>query len=102
VPNVLYLGPLELRICADLLQLYLLAYLKACYQVWVPSQLLRSLQGDQGDVVFLLPALAREARELGEKGADQGRAARTVGSHQALKPGDSEHLGSCASTRPSL
>src|SRR3712207_3165774 len=59
---------------------------------WGPSQLLRSLQGHQRDVVLLLPVLAGEAGELGEEEADQRRAPRAVGPHQALQPREAEHL----------
>src|SRR3712207_9398898 len=57
-----------------------------------PSRLLRSLEGDQGDVVLLLPVLAGKAGELGEEEADQRRAPRAVGPHQALQPREAEHL----------
>src|SRR5215210_1820616 len=59
---------------------------------WAPSQLLRSLESDQRDVVLLLPVLAGEAGELGEEEADQRRAARAVSPYQALQPGEAEHL----------
>src|SRR5215211_7819528 len=59
----------------------------------IPDADLRSLQGDQGDVVLLLPFFAREAGQLDQHKVDELLAAtRLVGQGQLSKPREAEHL----------
>src|SRR3990170_8684845 len=49
------------------------------------------LEGDQRDVILLLPALSGKSGELGEQVLDQTRAAGVV-YHEGLQARDTEHL----------